>query len=163
MLGGAGTVQSPPPIRKEQTGKLTEAALLQFTFRSNTVAMSSALWKRGADSLEGMCRELGLCLENLSAICSVADDPCPSPEAAGQGQKTGAGCHTGPLMAMPRSHSTTTSESRQPFQAPNTPQASFKSGFTGSQQLVAADKQEAASDGRKRRLGPASRQSSVSV
>lgn len=71
MLIGAGTVQSPPPIRKEQTGKLTEAALLQFTFRSNTVAMSSALWKRGADSLEEMCRELRLCLENPSVICSV--------------------------------------------------------------------------------------------
>lgn len=71
MLGGAGTVQSPPPIQKEQTGKLTEAALLQFTLRSNTVAMSSALWKRGADSLAGMCRELGLCLENPSVICSV--------------------------------------------------------------------------------------------
>lgn len=163
MLGGAGTVQSPPPTRKEQTGKLTEAALLQFTFRSNTVAMSSALWKRGADSLAGMCRELGLCLENPSVICSVADDPCPSPEAASQGQKTGAGCHAVPLMATSRSHSTTTSESRKPFQAPNTDQASFKSVFTGSQQLVVADTQEASSDCRKRRLGPACRQTAVSA
>lgn len=37
----------PAPQGKEREGELTEAALLQFTFRSNTVAMTSALWERG--------------------------------------------------------------------------------------------------------------------
>lgn len=55
----AGPVQRPArsaeqaPFRASQhkdegqTGRLTEAALLQFTFRSNTVTMTSALWRKG--------------------------------------------------------------------------------------------------------------------
>lgn len=82
-----------------------------------------------------------------------ANDPYPSPEAAGQGQKTDAGCDAVPLMAMSPSHTTTTSESKKPFQAPNTHQASFKSVFTGSQHFVVTDKQEGSSDCRKRGLG----------
>ena len=37
----------PHPHRRKQQRGLTEAARLQFTFRSNTVAMTSALWGWG--------------------------------------------------------------------------------------------------------------------